>query len=54
MQPGYHVALTFNPPFDMEHHGACDYDFVEVSDSYLDLKLRNAKAADKIGFEGWR
>ncbi|XP_053408750.1 cubilin-like isoform X2 [Mercenaria mercenaria] len=29
---GYTITLTFNPPFDMEHHGACDYDYVEVSD----------------------
>ena len=31
VEPGYHVELTFNPPFDMEHHGACDYDYVEVT-----------------------
>ena len=35
VDPGYYVALSFNPPFDMEHHGTCDYDFVEVSDLHL-------------------
>ncbi|XP_021357124.1 cubilin-like [Mizuhopecten yessoensis] len=29
--PGYHVALTFNPPFDLESHAACSWDYVEVS-----------------------
>ena len=33
------MALTFNPPFDMEHHGACDYDFVEVGEFYRLLFL---------------
>ena len=27
---GYIVTLQFNPPFDMENHGTCDYDYVEV------------------------
>ncbi|KAH3692443.1 hypothetical protein DPMN_194284 [Dreissena polymorpha] len=32
VDPGYILTLTFNPPFDMEHQGDCDYDYVEVSD----------------------
>ncbi|XP_069122184.1 cubilin-like [Argopecten irradians] len=28
---GYHVALTFNPPFDLESHASCSWDYVEVS-----------------------
>ncbi|KAL3836256.1 hypothetical protein ACJMK2_021695 [Sinanodonta woodiana] len=33
VQTGYFVQLIFNPPFDLEFHGACDNDYVEVSDS---------------------
>ncbi|KAJ8306835.1 hypothetical protein KUTeg_014919 [Tegillarca granosa] len=32
---GYHVTLTFNPPFDLEAHDTCDYDYVEVFNSFL-------------------
>jgi len=35
VESGYTVTLTFNPPFDMEHHGACDFDFVEVGYIFL-------------------
>ncbi|XP_061178089.1 cubilin-like [Saccostrea echinata] len=30
---GYHVVLNFIPPFDMEAHGSCGYDYVEVDDA---------------------
>ncbi|XP_060075561.1 cubilin-like [Ylistrum balloti] len=32
VSPGYHVSLTFNPPFDLESHASCTWDYVEVND----------------------
>ncbi|XP_033761795.1 cubilin-like [Pecten maximus] len=32
VSPGYHVALTFTPPFDLESHASCSWDYVEVND----------------------
>ena len=31
VEDGYHVVLTFVPPFDLEAHGDCVFDYVEVS-----------------------
>ncbi|XP_041372182.1 cubilin-like [Gigantopelta aegis] len=39
VQPGYIVSLTFNPPFDLEAHRSCRYDYVEVSDSLSNRTL---------------
>ncbi|XP_052697133.1 cubilin-like isoform X2 [Crassostrea angulata] len=41
VQEGYHVVLNFIPPFDMEAHGACGYDYVEVDDALRNGTLVN-------------
>ncbi|KAK3105916.1 hypothetical protein FSP39_008473 [Pinctada imbricata] len=33
VEDGYHVVLTFKPPFDLEAHASCAFDYVEVSDA---------------------